>query len=74
MNLTLSARKELIEKARRSASRQGKSLNQMIREYLETLAGDQQDSSSVRQLFDIMDEGKGALDGRTWSRDELHER
>lgn len=74
MNITLSADRKLVEKARRFALQQGKSLNQMIREYLEALAGQPQDLSKVQQLFDLMDEGKGALEGRTWTREELHER
>lgn len=38
MNITLSADKELLKKARSVAARQGTSLNQMIREYLEKVA------------------------------------
>jgi predicted nucleic acid-binding protein len=45
-NLTLSADDELIEKARREAARRGKSLNQLIRDYLEELAGERSPATS----------------------------
>ncbi len=74
MNITLSADGELIKRAREVARCQGKSLNQMIREYLRTLTSQHEGTDSVEELFDMMDEGGGDLRGRRWSRDEIHER
>jgi 3-oxoacyl-[acyl-carrier protein] reductase len=39
MNVTLALDSRLVERARKAAAAMGKSLNQAIREYLETLAG-----------------------------------
>lgn len=39
MNLTLSADDEVVERARETARQQGTSLNELIRQYLERLAG-----------------------------------
>ncbi len=39
MNLTLSADDEVVRRARLAASRQGRSLNDLMREHLERLAG-----------------------------------
>jgi len=73
-NITLSADEETIRRARKAAMRQGKSLNQLIREYLEVLSARQAGAPSTAELFALMDQGNGDLEGRTWRRDELHER
>ena len=73
-NITLSADGTLVRKAREIARRQGKSLNRMIREYLESLDARGAGRGPVEDLFALMDEGKGSLGGRRWSRDESHER
>jgi len=39
MNITLSVDEKIAERARATAQAMGKSLNQMVREYLEQLAG-----------------------------------
>ena len=50
MNLTLSVDAKLVEKARRVASRQGTSLQALVRQYLETLAGTREGAALVEQL------------------------
>ncbi len=74
MNITLSADETIVERAREAARRQGKSLNELIREYLAHLAAPVEGARAADELFALMDEGGGRLDGRTWTRDELHER
>ena len=39
VNITLSVNEEIVQKARRRAEAMGKSVNQLVREYLERLAG-----------------------------------
>ena len=73
-NITLSADEALVRKAREIARRQGKSLNRMIREYLRSLGAGDTEHGQAEDLFALMDEGKGSLKGRRWSRDESHER
>lgn len=74
MNITLSAGDELIQCAREAARRQGKSLNQLLREYMESLSTRADGVDAAGELFAVMDEGGGDLEGRTWTRDEIHER
>jgi Family of unknown function (DUF6364) len=53
MNITLSVDEQTVEKARRVAQAMHKSLNQLVREYLEHLAGQDQaerDADEFRRL------------------------
>jgi hypothetical protein len=62
MNITLSVDEQTVEKARRVAQAMHKSLNQLVREYLEHLAGQDQaerDADEFRRLF-----GQGIAGGR----------
>jgi hypothetical protein len=74
-NLTLSADEMLIEKARRAAARRGKSLNQLIRDYLEELAGERSPATTefdrLRELSRLASGHRGPW---RFDRDELHER
>jgi len=74
VNITLSADPETVRKAREVARRQGKSLNQLVRDYMRTLGERDDCRGAVEDLFDLMDEGKGTLHGARWERDEIHER
>lgn len=72
MNLTLSIDKRLLEKARKTAGAMGLSLNEMIRHYLERVAGEADQAGSFRELRDLCTTRGGHSAGRTWTRDELH--
>jgi hypothetical protein len=74
MNVTLSIEDEVVRRAREVARRQNKSLNQMIREYLGSVTAAESSRSAVDDLFALIDAGGGDSAGRTWSRDEVHER
>jgi predicted HicB family RNase H-like nuclease len=53
MNITLSVDEQAVEKARRVARAMHKSLNQLVREYLEQLAGQvraEHDAEEIRRL------------------------
>src|SRR2546427_2103101 len=50
MNLTLSVDDKLVEKARQVASRQGTSLQALVRQYIETLAGPREGAALVQRL------------------------
>jgi hypothetical protein len=73
MNITLSADETTIRRARDAARKRGKSLNQVIREVLDGLAGKEDGDDPVGRLFALMDAGRGSLRGRRWTRDEAHE-
>lgn len=50
MNLTLSVEDKLVEKAREVAAKQGTSLQALVRQYIETLAGAREGAGLVEQL------------------------
>ena len=74
MNVTLSVDGELVRKAREVARRQGRSLNDLVRGFLATLASGRSNPDPVEELFSLMDASGGRLDGGTWTREEAHER
>ena len=72
MNLTLSVDEQLVEQARKRANALGKSLNQLIRDYLQTLAGGDNPERSIAEFRKLS--GKGDSRGWRFNRDEIHER
>lgn len=72
MNLTLSVDEKLVAKARKRADALGKSLNQLIRDYLQSLAGGDNPERSVEEFRSLS--GKGNSRGWRFNREELHER
>jgi uncharacterized protein DUF6364 len=72
MNLTLSVDEQLVESARKRAKSSGKSLNQLIRDYLRKLAGNDDPERTIREFRQLS--GKGHPRGWRFKRDELHER
>ena len=74
MNVTLSVDEELVRRAREVARRQGRSLNDLVRGFLATLAAGRSNADPVEELFNLMDKAGGRLGGRRWTREEAHER
>lgn len=72
MNITLSVDDNLITEARRVATTMGKSLNQIIREYLEHLTN-QHKAEADFEAFAALS-GQGNAHDWKFNRDELHER
>lgn len=70
MNLTLSVDAQVVDNARLAAQAMGKSLNQLVREYLEGLAGKGQLSAELEELRALG--GCGNSGGSKLSRDELY--
>jgi replicative DNA helicase len=72
VKITLSMDKQLVSRARRKAESFGKSLNQMIRDYLQTLAGGDDPERSIEEFKRLSGQGSS----REWrlNRDEIHER
>jgi hypothetical protein len=74
MNLTLSVDEVTIQRARHRAEALGTSVNQLVREYLERLAGEadpEQDAAEFERLSRL---AKGNSRGWKFDRNELHER
>ena len=72
MNVTLSIDEQLLERARRRAAALGKSLNQLVREYLEKLAGGDDPERSITEFKRLS--GRGHSRDWRFNRDEIHER
>jgi hypothetical protein len=72
MNLTLSIDDKLLEQAREAARAQGKSVNQMVREYLEQISAAGDLESEIEEFRRTS--GTGHRKGWKFNRDELHER
>jgi predicted HicB family RNase H-like nuclease len=49
VNVTLSIDKQLVARARKKAEALGKSLNQLIRDYLQTVAGGDDPERSIKE-------------------------
>ncbi len=73
-NLTLSADDNLIDEARREAARRGKSLNELIRAYMQELAGSMPRDTEFERLRELSRLARGRRRGWQFDRDEIHER
>lgn len=74
MNLTLSVDDHVIENARRHAKALGKSVNQLVREYLERLAGNSNREALLQEFREMSKHPIGDSKGWKFNRDEIHER
>jgi hypothetical protein len=74
MNLTLSIDERLVKRARRRAEAMGKSLNELIRDYLRSLTEEGGAEEFARELKSLSARAEG--DRRDWrfDRDEIHGR
>jgi uncharacterized protein DUF6364 len=72
MNVTLSIDEQTVELARKRAEALGKSLNQLVRDYLQKLAGGDDPERSIEEFERLS--GTGNSHGQRFNRDETHER
>ena len=72
MNVTISIDEQLVARARKKADSLGKSLNQLIRDYLQVLAGGDDPERSIEELKRLS--GQGHARGWRFNRNEIHER
>ena len=70
MNLTLSINQQVAGDARKAAQAMGKSLNQVMREYLEQLAGHEALEAEIAELRSTAAQGHSG--GTRFDRDELY--
>jgi Arc/MetJ family transcription regulator len=74
MNITLSVDDDVIQEARRRAAVLGKSVNQLVREYLEQLAGKSDLEAHASEFRELSRNPTGNSRGWKFNRDEIHER
>jgi len=72
MNITFSVDEQLVTRARKKADAMGKSLNQLVREYLQELAGGDDPEKSIEEFRRLS--GRGHSRGWRFDRNEIHER
>jgi hypothetical protein len=72
MNVTLSIDEQTVARARKKADALGKSLNQLIRDYLQKLAGGDDPERSIEEFERLS--GSGNSHGWRFDRDEIHDR
>jgi hypothetical protein len=72
MNVTLSTDEQLVARARKKADALGKSLNQLIRDYLQKLAGGDDPEQNIKEFKKLS--GRGHSRGWRFNRNEIHER
>ena len=75
-NLTLTIDDDVLRKARKIAIDRDTSVNELVRQYLSKLVQDEKvrKASSLAELEELFRASRVSLGGRTWTRDELHER
>jgi plasmid stability protein len=75
-NLTLTIDDEVLRRARIRALEQGTSVNALVREHLERYARDEHRRAALRELVELskVTAGSSGAEGRTWTRDDLHDR
>ena len=72
VNVTLSIDEQLVARARKKARVLGKSLNELIRDYLQKLAGGDDPERSIEEFKRLS--GQGHSRGWRFNRDEIHDR
>ncbi len=74
MEITFSVDDKVISKARRRAEVLGTSVNQLVREYLEQLAGRSDRKKDAEEFVRLSRLSSGNPKGWKYNRDEAHER
>ena len=74
-NVTIVVPDEVLKKARVRAVDEGRSVNAVIREYLETYAGvRRRQTKAIEELLELSKRSQSRRGARRWTRDDLHGR
>jgi predicted transcriptional regulator len=74
-NLTITLDADLLKAARQLALNRDTSVNQMVRDFLEhEVEATSRRLASTQRLKKLFKTSTAQIGGRTWTRDELHER
>jgi hypothetical protein len=74
MNITLSVDDEVVRLARLRADQMGTSVNQLVRDYLEKLAGKDDAAKIAAEFVRLSALTQGNSKGWKFNREEVHER
>jgi hypothetical protein len=72
VNLTLVVDEDVLERARDVASQQGTSVNALIRDFLDQLAGARRGETLAQELREAWKKPRGDSRGWRWSRGDLY--
>jgi hypothetical protein len=74
MNITITVDDEVVRRARIRALEQGTSVNALLREYLESYAGADEERDARARLVRLARESHASSgrEGRAWTREELY--
>ncbi len=72
MDLTVSLDEQLVARARKQANARGKSLDQVVRDYLRRLADGDDPEQAIAEFRRLS--GRGHAHGGRFNRDEIHRR
>lgn len=73
-NLTLVVDEDVLRRARVRALQQGTSVNALVRAYLARVAGESEARQGIEEFLTTVAGAGAGSGGRTWTRDELHDR
>ncbi|MDR1768879.1 MAG: hypothetical protein LBR32_10750 [Propionibacteriaceae bacterium] len=75
-NLTLAIDEEVLLRARMRALRERTSVNAVVRSFVSAYADQGGDGAAMGWLLELADKSTASsgVDGRTWTRDDAHER
>jgi hypothetical protein len=71
MNLTLSVDDDVVKKARRHAKAMGKTVNELVREYLERIAGNSDLKAAVAEFRELSRNPTGNSVSWKFNREEI---
>ena len=74
MNVTFSIDDETLARARELANQRGVSLDELIQSFLEELTSQLSATEMIEKLDSLWSSSGANSGGRTWTREELHER
>jgi hypothetical protein len=74
-NLTIAIDPETLKKARLRATREGSTVNKLLREFLESYVDARNEQvSAVRNIIALAKKTHSGHVGKRWTRDELYDR
>ena len=73
MNLTIATDKRIVDRARKAARARGVSLQELLRRYLESLAGIESADAVADALLELMRTRGGRSGGRRPKREDAYE-
>ncbi|HLH04299.1 MAG TPA: DUF6364 family protein [Bryobacteraceae bacterium] len=74
-NITLSIEERVLAIVRQRAAEQNSSVNALVREFLNTLAAQEDRAARARKrIRELSQKSQGRLGRKTWTRDDLHDR